>query len=196
MNKTVSNTTLKTLKELCSHDKKTVVTSVRHLDKEQHDSYMSEYKFFGKEKKYAKEQIPGVLEKRKANFVEEFSKLERKLLSFGGVSVRFPEDLYLSEIKQIVNRGQFWYGKNAKKVRGIPGKCHHNSVYIWSDNREHFVLATGFALSSDGVWYCHSWLIEPLKNKSIVVETTLDRVAYFGVVLNYKEAVEETSYYF
>lgn len=48
-------------------------------------------------------------------------------------------------------------------------------------------IATGYALSEDGLWRSHSWVIQPMKRTVRVWETTVKRVAYFGVVLTDEE---------
>lgn len=195
MKKPVSKSSLKNLRKICSNNQEDVITSIRHLDKDFHNSYINKFAFSKKEKKeYTKDEKESMSYKSE-DFIKEYKKLERKLLSFGGIKVSFPKDLYLNEIKQIVNRGQFWYGNKSEKISGVPGKCHHNSAYTWSNYKDELVLATGFALDSKGTWVCHSWLIEPTDNKSIILETTTKRIAYFGVVLNYEEALNEISYY-
>ena len=45
----------------------------------------------------------------------------------------------------------------------------------------------GYALSEDGLWRCHSWVVQPMARTVRVWETTVKRVAYFGVVLTSEE---------
>ena len=44
-----------------------------------------------------------------------------------------------------------------------------------------------YALSEDGLWRCHSWVVQPMARTVRVWETTVKRVAYFGVVLTSEE---------
>ena len=45
-------------------------------------------------------------------------------------------------------------------------------------------------LSEDGLWRQHSWVVQPMTRTVKVWETTVERVAYFGVVLNDEECQE------
>lgn len=58
--------------------------------------------------------------------------------------------------------------------------CHRNVAALWRARRFGIVaIATGYALSEDGLWRQHSWGI--LRNG--VLETTEARLKYFGIVL-------------
>lgn len=77
-----------------------------------------------------------------------------------------------------------------KACRGQPSQCHANSAYLWDANRGHCSIATGYALSEDGLWRCHSWVVQPRSRTMRVWETTVKRVAYFGFVMNDTECQE------
>ena len=47
---------------------------------------------------------------------------------------------------------------------------------------------TGYALSDDGLWRQHSWLIAKPGRRWTVIETTCRRLLYYGVVLTEEEA--------
>ena len=112
--------------------------------------------------------------------------LRNILLTFGGSEVCMPfKD---PDIEEILSRGQLWYGDRTKKVRGEPCHCHYNSARQWNRNPEEIVLCTGYALSEDGMWRQHSWCVEPRKQKSRIIETTVERVAYFGYAMTIAEA--------
>lgn len=42
----------------------------------------------------------------------------------------------------------------------------------------------------DGLWRCHSWVVQPRSRTMRVWETTVKRVAYFGFVMNDTECQE------
>jgi hypothetical protein len=65
-------------------------------------------------------------------------------------------------------------------MKGRPSQCHFNSCRCWEANQDKAVLCTGYALSEDGMWRCHSWLVELRPRRNKIVETTVPRVAYFG----------------
>lgn len=86
-----------------------------------------------------------------------------------------------------MSRGQFFLGKGAKLKKGEPCHCHSNAAYMWEANKGRCQIATGYALSDDGLWRQHSWIVQPLKVKYRVWETTVKRVAYFGTILTDEE---------
>jgi hypothetical protein len=58
--------------------------------------------------------------------------------------------------------------------------CHRNVAKIWKARKHGIVaIASGYALSSDDLWWEHSWGIR----REGILETTTKRVKYFGLVL-------------
>jgi hypothetical protein len=64
-------------------------------------------------------------------------------------------------------------------------RCHENVARVWTRKR-HGVLGigTGYALSDDGLWRQHSWGVR----REGVLETTVPRTKYFGLLLQEEEA--------
>ena len=66
-----------------------------------------------------------------------------------------------------------------------PVQCHRNCLdlacYTGSGSSQYRVVH-GWALSTNGTWYCHSWCIKRTGPENIV-ETTLPRLRYFGFVV-------------
>ena len=66
-----------------------------------------------------------------------------------------------------------------------PVQCHRNCLdlacYVGS-GPSLYRIVYGWALSANGIWYCHSWCIKRSGPENIV-ETTLPRLAYFGFVV-------------
>ena len=123
--------------------------------------------------------------KKEAAEMNKMFALRDKLLAFGGHNVCMPlieEDYY-----KIMSRGQFFYGDHARMKKGEPSQCHRNSALLWNANRGKCQICTGYALSDDGLWRQHSWVVQPLSLSWRVWETTEKRVAYFGVVFNDEE---------
>ena len=110
--------------------------------------------------------------------------LHEKLLSFGGVRTCLP--VLEDDLANILDRGQVWLGKTIKMMPGVPSQCHRNSSACWNVNRNRTILCTGYALSEDGLWRQHSWLVDFRHQQ--VVETTVPRVAYFGFAMTQEEA--------
>lgn len=108
--------------------------------------------------------------------------LKRILLGIGGWSVCLPADE--PDLEAIVRRGRRFSG-DAELVEGEPRECHANSARL-SLVLPGAQLCTGYALSDDGMWRQHSWVIVGER----VVETTVEREQYFGVVMTDSEAEE------
>lgn len=66
-------------------------------------------------------------------------------------------------------------------VKGMdPQACHRNVATIWKARKHGIVaIASGYALSSDDLWWEHSWGIR----REGILETTNKRLKYFGLVL-------------
>ncbi len=63
--------------------------------------------------------------------------------------------------------------------------CHQNVASIWTQKKFGIVgVATGYALSDDGLWRQHSWGIL----REGLLETTEARLKYFGVVFQGEKA--------
>ncbi len=118
---------------------------------------------------------------------EEHRPLRDGLLAFGGRFALIPgleEDL-----AKLMGRGQLW-GATTKTMRGAPSQCHMNSCLLWEANQGRLYLATGYALSDDGLWRQHSWCVEPRPRSVAVIETTEPRLLYFGFVMDLDETVQ------
>jgi hypothetical protein len=58
--------------------------------------------------------------------------------------------------------------------------CHQNVAAIWKEKKLDIVgIATGYALSRDGLWRQHSWGVL----RDGLLETTEKRTKYFGILL-------------
>jgi len=113
----------------------------------------------------------------------EYAKLEQRLLSMGGKMVvprREPDQ------DKILSRGKLWVRDNIKivTVGRTPSNCHGNVAELWRSNPKRYHIATGWALSDDGLWRQHSWIID----ERTVIETITPREKYFGFVLTPLEA--------
>lgn len=122
---------------------------------------------------------------------QKLSALREKLVAFAGdaVCLAFDEP----DIDVILERGQFWPGHNAKLIKGYPSKCHRNAADLYRINPElvsagKLCICTGYALSEDGLWRQHSWLIRKNQRSNQIIETTQKRVLYMGAVLTAEES--------
>lgn len=123
-----------------------------------------------------------------------YQKLNEILLEIGGSETCFAH--WDDDFIPLLERGYYRDGKS-KKVKGKPCGCHYNAARIYDERVEEddVIICTGMALSNDGMWRQHSWLIQKYespsgKAKTRILETTEKRVAYFGFELTDKEANE------
>jgi hypothetical protein len=61
--------------------------------------------------------------------------------------------------------------------------CHYNVSLLWQQRSERSrlrAIATGYALSEDGMWRPHSWGL----TRTYILETTIERCEYFGIVMH------------
>lgn len=113
-------------------------------------------------------------------------KLQEGLVNNGGEMVCFPP--IEEDIEKLLSRGQFWTAKDCKFSKGRQSACHENSSLLWEANQEKLFLATGYALSNDGLWRQHSWCIQNTKEGNPkVIETTEPRELYYGFVMTLSE---------
>lgn len=107
--------------------------------------------------------------------------LKRKLLEIGGWSVCTIQGE--QDLEKILARGRRFPGRS-RTMRGEPCRCHRNSALCWDENRDLCTICTGYALTRDGMWRQHSWIVT---NEGGVVETTVKRIQYFGFLLTHEE---------
>lgn len=121
----------------------------------------------------------------------QFLALHKKLLSHGGLETCFPA--CEPDAQRILDRGYLRNG-TALMMPGEPSHCHSNVCNLWEQNRAGLDvhICTGYALSKDGLWRCHSWLLHAYntatQHRVRVVETTEKRIAYFGFEMTDAEA--------
>lgn len=127
--------------------------------------------------------------------------LRDSLLEFGGCEAVLP--VVEPDIESLLSRGQLWDNTEIKFKEMAASRCHQNASLIWLKNKDKQdgkslkILCTGYALSEDGFWRQHSWIIEVTNRGSKIIETTEPRVAYFGFGFTYEESemfVEENVY--
>ena len=115
--------------------------------------------------------------------VPRFKQLRQKLLKIGGVEVVPPWEplnvMQLADVNGIVKAveggGQLWDGKAAKLLPMEPCGCHDNADELARSGIGR--TATGWALSPDGLWRHHSWIV---CDDGSLIETTVKRLLYFG----------------
>lgn len=107
--------------------------------------------------------------------------LKNKLLDIAGWAAVIP--VVEEDLEKLMTRGRKFPGRS-RTMKGEPCRCHSNSALCWDENRELCSICTGYALSRDGVWRQHSWV---LTNLGTVIETTEKRIQYYGYVMTPEE---------
>ena len=98
------------------------------------------------------------------------------LLSIGGTHLVAPSRPE-PDLEDILNRGIVMKEPVHFEEMARSG-CHQNVSELWREKRGNLVaLATGYALSDDGLWRQHSWGMQ----KDAIFETTEPRTVYFGL---------------
>jgi hypothetical protein len=121
----------------------------------------------------------------------EVRKLSSYLLSVGGERVVIPyAELELCEI--LTDTGRVVSYRKLQIKKGEARECHSNSATLWLANKAKYKIATGYGLSDDGIWRRHSWIMTA---DSDLIETTLARDIYFGMVLNKRIAMAFAKFY-
>jgi tetratricopeptide (TPR) repeat protein len=112
--------------------------------------------------------------------------LEQQLLTLGGQRMVYR---YEPDLEALLSRGEVFEGQ-AELVPGASRDCHANAARRWSEQKEGLAIVTGYVLSEDDLWRQHSWLLRkhPTANQCHLLETTVERVKYFGVILTESEA--------
>ena len=120
-----------------------------------------------------------------------YSELRRKLLGIGGLEVVLPRYDEMSEAQRnrqryetarIIDAGQTWQGQMARLEEMDDSNCHVNTAIMFK--RGVGSIASGFALSEDGLWREHSWVLE---RSDHLIETTVLRLLYHGYALSPEE---------
>jgi len=113
----------------------------------------------------------------------ELERLKDLLLGFGGDSLVAPPKPD-PDVPALLVEGFLLSGPIQLNIMES-SSCHQNVASVWMRKECGIVaIATGYALSDDGLWRQHSWGIV----RDGVLETTETRVKYFGIVLQGEKA--------
>lgn len=112
--------------------------------------------------------------------LEVFNQLKGKLLAIGGDDVCNVKNKHIALITRF---GELMDARRSRKVRGVPRNCEFNSVMYYLEGRVKlrfsYKVASGYALNH-GCWRPHYWVVD----RGRILETTCEREAYFGVILD------------
>ena len=148
-----------------------------------------DYVRFEKDNKKMKAELASLPKSNPPQKLTESQEYDLKdtLEAFAGSLCYIDKD---EDINNILEYGQFWYGKEAELIKGKDNSCHWNSCNLWEKNQDSIRICTGYALSEDGLWRSHSWAVKLKDDKTQLIETTVKRKAYFGVVLPTENCVD------
>lgn len=113
----------------------------------------------------------------------ELIPLRKKLLSISGDEMVPSKE---QDLDKIISRGDKIDTHNIIFVEGRTNECHENSALLYKNNDSVTEIGTGWALSDDGLWRQHSWAMRG----SELIETTVERSVYYGILLKNNEAQE------
>jgi hypothetical protein len=108
----------------------------------------------------------------------ELKQLKSLLLKIGGDFIVAPpkED---PEVPRLLRAGFLMSGPILLKPMKA-SMCHQNISAVWTKGRKGLIgIATGYALSEDGLWRQHTWGVM----RDGVLESTEERLKYFGLLL-------------
>jgi hypothetical protein len=113
----------------------------------------------------------------------EFEHLKLLLLRFGGDFIVAPNKLD-QDVPRLLKYGFLMNGPiTFDEMKS--SMCHQNVAAVWKFQRPRIVsIATGYALSEDGLWRQHSWGVL----REGLLETTAGRMRYFGISLSSSKA--------
>lgn len=117
----------------------------------------------------------------------EFAILVSRLLALGGVQVVAPVGLD-PHLDLLLARGRQWAAQSRLQM-AAPNACHMNAAYFYVSDPARYRIVTGYALSDDSLWRQHSWVYDTAPRKRLrTIETTAQRIDYYGVELTLAEA--------
>lgn len=136
---------------------------------------------------YQRSEFPrrvSAMDEAEPGFAKAFYKMEQRLLVHGGRAV-VPLAERLTSISALLERAVVDASSRVQLNVMQESKCHANSAKLWAESLGTVKLMSGYALSNDGLWRQHSWVIDATG----IVETTEVRDAYFGVELTLQDSV-------
>ena len=121
--------------------------------------------------------------------IKEYEDLNKILTKIESNTILLPMFDTKAEIINLIKLGISFGATNEIRL-GERSQCHENSVdqYLKNEYNENLNIVSGFALSEDGLWRSHSWIV---KDNSFVIETTEKRLRYFGFVYKDTQDIQD-----
>src|ERR1700680_479941 len=109
--------------------------------------------------------------------------LRRLLLGLGGIHLVAPPSPDAA-LPLLIDAGFVMAGPVVRRTMKR-SECHRNVAEVWAEKQHELVgIGTGYSLSDDGLWREHSWGLR----REGILETTVSRVKYFGILLQHRDA--------
>ena len=120
---------------------------------------------------------------------QKYIRLESTLLAISGKRMVWMPEPHLDEL---LSRGKV-FPKHFRflSTRGPANECHQPTARKYERMPEYYQIATGYALSKDGLWRQHSWICCRNPSRGAPYEPTpIKRECYYGFLLSDEEATE------
>jgi len=120
----------------------------------------------------------------------KYTQLENTLLTIGGKRMVWMLEPHLDEL---LSRGKLFpkLVRYADRYGGQMNACHQTAARMYEGMAEYYQIATGYALSNDGLWRQHSWVCcRPPSRGGLYEPTPIKRERYYGFLLSDDEASE------
>jgi hypothetical protein len=105
------------------------------------------------------------------------------LLGLGGIDLVAPPGPD-ADVPVLIDVGFIMAGPVMRRTMQ-KSESHRNVAEVWAEKQHELVgIGTGYSLSDDGLWRQHSWGLR----REGILETTVSRLKYFGVLLQYGNA--------
>ncbi len=102
------------------------------------------------------------------------------LLRVDGRSVCIPFEEHPVVCNHFILAGSVMPFKKVIVKAGLQSNCHQNAIKLWKKDKTKYRFATGYGLTDeDQMWRKHSWICD---DKGNIIETTLPRGKYFGII--------------
>jgi hypothetical protein len=109
--------------------------------------------------------------------------LRELLLGLGGLHLVAPVSADAA-LPRLIETGFVMAGPIVQRAM-TKSRCHRNVAEMWAAKWHELIgIGTGYSLSDDGLWREHSWGLR----RAGILETTVVRVKYFGIVLQHGAA--------
>jgi len=116
-------------------------------------------------------------DKTHPGYAAKFRRLSKLMLAAAGGEEVVPHQEPDGFIDALLKNGKLLQPAAIAMKRMTASDCHGNAATLFRAGKG--MIATGYALDEDGLWRQHCWVVD---SKRRVIETTVRRRAYYGIV--------------